>query len=213
MQAPKLRKVLIDEHGNVVTPVKAAPSLKPKLSAPPTTPKTLVRAPKGMKLVRLSPDYLKPTVAGTNGHWLCDRKMDAKEYSGFVYLVHDTLNNKFYIGKKNFRSAAVKTRGKESDWKTYMTSCDALRHVIALHGLEPFKFYVLEQYRFKGSMAFAETWSMMYCETPYHRDMWYNTLVNSLSWPSKEPISARHKERLKAIINGDGHTLPVWKES
>lgn len=139
---------------------------------------------------------------GTNGHWLFEEPLGAKGEFGFIYLIHDTLHGMMYIGKKQFVGAGKLNKGKDSDWKTYTSSCTALQKSMQDCGIEHFKFHVLEQYKIRGSLGYAETWSLMHVEALAHRDKWYNGLVNKVSWNVKQPVTQRHKERLSAIMAG-----------
>ena len=129
---------------------------------------------------------------------------------GFIYLVHDLVADKMYIGRKQYRSRGRVTKGAESNWKWYTTSCEELEECIRVNGKDEFIFYVLEEYSTKGGLGFAETWSLMNVEVPYYKDYWYNRLIPKVSWTSSEPISLRHKQRLALILAGQGLDLSVW---
>ena len=51
----------------------------------------------------------------------------------------------------------------------------------------------------KGTLSYSETWSLCYVEAPTSEN-WYNTLVEKVSWPVKEAITERHKERLNKVL-------------
>ena len=63
---------------------------------------------------------------------------------------------------------------------------------------EEFDFICVEQYKTKGTLSYAETWSLCLVEAPTS-NLWYNTLIEKVSWSVREPISDRHKERLARI--------------
>ena len=147
---------------------------------------------------------------GTNGHWRFDKPMRQGKVLGFIYLVHDLVADKMYIGRKQYASRGSATKGQESNWKWYTTSCDELEECIKINGKDEFIFYVLDEYKTKGGLGFAETWSMMNVELPYYKDYWYNTLVPKVAWSTSEPISLKHKQRLALIISGQGLELPTW---
>lgn len=133
-----------------------------------------------------------------NGHWSFPEQLGGK-YFGFIYLIRNKQSGRMYIGKKQFEGSGKVNRGQETNWRNYTSSCKALQEDIERLGKDAFEFHVLEQYKIRGSLGFAETWSLMHVEAPAHRDVWYNMLVNKISWSVKEGISLRHKQRIKQL--------------
>lgn len=142
---------------------------------------------------------IDPTKYRGNGHWQYCEDMGGKEYVGFIYVIRDVMNEKLYLGKKYYRSMGRETKGNELNWRWYISSSDKLSDAVKARGKDKFEFVCIEQYRTKGALSYAETWSLMHVESPAHQDKWYNLLVNKVSWAVKEPISERHKERLKMM--------------
>lgn len=134
-----------------------------------------------------------------NGHWIFDEPLD-KRNAGFIYMIRDIELGKGYIGKKQFVGAGKLNRGVESNWMWYTSSCKDLVAAIKKRGKDNFEYLVLEQYKTKGALSYAETWTLMAAETPTNRHIWYNLLVNKVSWNVKEAITARHKERLRKAM-------------
>lgn len=130
---------------------------------------------------------------------------------GFIYLIHDTINDRMYIGKKHYLKGGKLHKGESSDWKSYCSSSKEIQAVVDAIGKDGFLFYVLEEYRLRGSLGFAETWSLMHVEALAHRDKWYNGLVNKVSWTVKESVTQKHKDRLATIVAGNGSTLSKWE--
>jgi hypothetical protein len=199
----KIKKVLLTPSGSVVE--------TPKVSKlPDDLPK------KPLKDMRLFKVTLTPRSRTTraelppNGHWQFDKQLCQDNQFGFIYLIHDTVNSRMYIGKKQYKGAGQANRGEESNWKTYSSSCKALQEAIKANEKHGFLFYVLDEYRIKGTLGYAETWSLMYVEAPCNRDKWYNMLVNKVSWSVKEGVSDKHKMRLKSILAGEVDDLTVW---
>lgn len=74
---------------------------------------------------------------------------------GFIYMIKNLTNDRFYIGKKLLTKAGVKkplklkdgslstkrktSVRKESDWKNYWSSCDELKEDVKKLGKENFK--------------------------------------------------------------------------
>ena len=133
------------------------------------------------------------------GHWLFPEQMGGKEYTGFIYIIRDIYMKRFYLGKKSF-IATQKGKKMESNWRKYVSSSNLLKAMLCERPLSDFDFIVLEQYRTKGILTYAETWSLCLVEAPTTVN-WYNTRIEAISWPVKEAITNRHKERLRAAIN------------
>jgi hypothetical protein len=133
-----------------------------------------------------------------NGHWHFPEQMGGKAYAGFIYVIRDTVLNRFYLGKKSYFGAGKLNKGVESNWRKYMSSSNLLKEMFAERPKEEFDFIVLEQYKTKGTLSYSETWSLCLVEAPTS-DLWYNHLVEKVSWRVKEPISERHKDRLQRI--------------
>ena len=107
--------------------------------------------------------------------------------------------DKFYLGKKLYRGTGVINSGKESNWKSYISSSKYLQTHINNRPKEEFSFLCLDEYRRKGTLAYAETWTLCYVEAPTS-DRWLNKRIEAISWKVSEPISQKHKDRLQAII-------------
>lgn len=81
----------------------------------------------------------------------------AERYFGFVYKITHKDSGKEYIGKKNFHSNRKMTAKelkecedkrrkrvrKQSNWKTYNSSCTELQGDIAAYGEDAFEFEIL----------------------------------------------------------------------
>lgn len=196
-----IKSVMVDPSGKIVSP---SPSPKLPLDIP-NKPATGV-----VKVSLPAPKQRQQKDTSPNGHWQFDDLLGQNKEFGFIYLIHDTINDKMYIGKKQFFGTGAQNKGVESDWKRYTSSCKALQAVIKEHGKEHFNFYVLDQYKIRGTLGYAETWSLMYCETPANKDKWYNSLVNKISWTVKEGVSEKHRLRLRALVTRQPHLLSPY---
>ena len=116
---------------------------------------------------------------------------------GFVYLIVDTETNQKYIGKKNFKGRGKLNKGVESNWKTYTSSSTYVQALIKEKGVEKFHFIILEQYKTVGGLSFAETWSQVVSETPSRNEEYLNRFIDKVTWKVVEPVTDRHKRRLK----------------
>lgn len=119
---------------------------------------------------------------------------------GFIYVIRDNVLERFYLGKKLFRGSGKLNFGKESNWRHYRTSSELLKEVFKHRPVEEeFEFICLEQYKTKGTLSYAETWTLCLVEAPTTKT-WYNTRIDEVSWSVREPISDRHKERLRRVV-------------
>jgi hypothetical protein len=136
---------------------------------------------------------------GNNGHWDFPEQMGDKSFVGFVYVIYDKVLDRAYLGKKQFRGTGQLNKGEESNWKKYGSSSPVLKEHFKERPKHEFEFICLEQYKAKGALSYAETWSLSYVEAPTTSN-WYNTIIEKVSWSVKEGITDRHKERLNKVV-------------
>lgn len=135
-----------------------------------------------------------------NGHWIFPEQMG--EGVGFIYVIRDHVLKRCYLGKKMYYGAGKLNKGKESNWRRYTSSSKVLAELLKARPREEFEFICIEQYKTKGTLSYSETWSLCKVEAPTSNE-WYNTLIEKVSWPVKEGITARHKERLERVLLWD----------
>lgn len=133
-----------------------------------------------------------------NGHWCFEEQMG--NGVGFIYIIRDSVLERFYLGKKLFRGTGKLNNGKESNWKKYASSSPVIAELLKVRPKEEFDFICLEQYKTKGTLSYSETWTLCFVEAPTNKT-WYNTIIEKVSWNVKESITNRHKERLKLAVN------------
>lgn len=84
---------------------------------------------------------------------------------GFVYMIVNTINSTYYIGKKTFfQTRRTKVKGKkkrkvvtkESDWKTYTSSSEIVNAEIEKHGKQHFYRKILSLHQSKRSLNYSE---------------------------------------------------------
>lgn len=136
-----------------------------------------------------------------NGHWLFDETMGKSEYVGFIYAIRNKETNRSYIGKKLYVGTGKINRGLESNWPWYISSSKELAADIKAFGKSAFEFICIEEYKTKGGLSWAETWSISQVEAPTNQEKWYNVAINGVDWKVKEEITERHKQRLKIIVD------------
>ena len=112
-----------------------------------------------------------------NGVPFDEQAHNIAELVGFVYKITNTATGQFYIGKKVFhfahkkkltkkelaefegrkgRKPTHKHVAKDSDWRTYYSSCDQLKADIAVLGKETFKREILVLCRTKKQLTYWE---------------------------------------------------------
>jgi len=185
----KIKKVFLDADGNIVPDVST-------FKAPPLGIKSEFR--KENTILRTAKHRLTKE---ENGHWQFTEQLNANGKFGFIYFIRSLITNRCYIGCKRYVGTGVKNKGVESNWRIYTSSCKALCEEIKINGKENFEFIVLEEYAYRGTLTYAEVWSLMQVEALFHNTIWYNRLINKVSWVVKEKITQRHKDRLYEAIN------------
>lgn len=121
------------------------------------------------------------------GHWLTENvdDLDSKSF-GFVYQITNLESGRKYLGKKRLKFTRRKkvtgrknrkTVIKDSDWKDYTGSCDALNEDIDRLGKEKFKFEILKWCRSSGECNYWET-KLIFENDALLDDTYYNTWVS-----------------------------------
>ena len=116
------------------------------------------------------------------------------DYQGFVYEITELVNNKKYIGKKNFwkpkilpknsrRKRRIRTR-VESDWRTYFGSSGLLTERVEDLGVKAFKRVILRLCKTKGEMSYYEA-KLQFEKDVLLNDEYYNEFIGC-------KIHARH---------------------
>ena len=82
---------------------------------------------------------------------------------GFVYLITDTINKKYYIGKKLFWSSKIVQKNKkkrkvkiESDWKSYYGSNQTLKDLVEQNNVYCFTREILYICYSKSECSYLE---------------------------------------------------------
>lgn len=158
------------------------------------------------------------------GHWKFPVKFRQTEWFGFIYCITRKSDGKFYIGKKQLNRGGRKTKtvkgkrvkntshGKTTDWKTYTGSSKALNDDIAKLGKEEFIFEIIDLYKTKGGLYYAEAFLQMMSDAlpakmPHDDNEYsaYNSVVGAVRFiPSEMPsyktkiFANKAKRRIKA---------------
>jgi hypothetical protein len=88
---------------------------------------------------------------------------DVDGYVGFVYLITNLVDGRFYVGKKTLKFRRTKTvKGRkrrvvvDSDWRDYWSSSDRLRADVVELGESSFERRVLHLCETKSQMTYME---------------------------------------------------------
>lgn len=97
------------------------------------------------------------------GHWDITHvgEFDPTEFFGFIYEIIDNESQRAYIGKKQFLHKRKKTKSnpsryKESDWRTYQSSCEPLIEEIEKRGEDQFTFIILTLCAGRSQLTYEE---------------------------------------------------------
>ncbi len=112
---------------------------------------------------------------------------DIGEYQAFVYRITNRSNGHFYIGKKFFWKTITRPplKGKkrkrkeikESDWKTYHGSSNALLLDIEEFGHDAFEREIIYLCTTKAEAAYMELWYQMKENVLFRNDS-YNGIIS-----------------------------------
>ena len=127
------------------------------------------------------------------GHWVLAEVVELPEDfeenppMGFIYRITDTVLNKDYIGKKQITKIERKPplKGKvrkrkvvkQTDWKTYTSSCNQMKIEIFKRGKNDFKFEILQFVDTKWELAFFELYHQIQENVMFREDS-YNGIIN-----------------------------------
>ena len=161
-----------------------------------------------MTTSKLKKKYTKPLLKDELGHWISKTNINPSESFGFLYCIQNTETNQFYWGKKQFFHGGKKksvTYGKEMTWRTYTGSSVHLKADIAKQGHDKFKFEIVDVYKTKGGLYYAEAYSQMVSEsmTEMLEDnktpRFYNRQIAAIRFVPKETITDNTRKYIKAI--------------
>jgi hypothetical protein len=109
---------------------------------------------------------------------------DPGDNYGFVYIIHNKVTGRKYIGKKFFWASKRKQVNKvrkrykvESDWRTYWSSSDELKADIASLGEENFTREIIHLCKTKGVTNYLEAKEQFQKAVLENRDQWYNSWI------------------------------------
>jgi len=141
------------------------------------------------------------------GHWNFygnfPNYFDTSTYTGFIYMIENKVTNQFYIGKKQMRHGGKKkskTYGKEMPWRTYTGSSTHLNNAIKEIGKDKFEFLIIDLYKTKGGLYYAEAYSQMLLGVMTEKlecgvaPRFYNGQIAAIRFAPKEVVTSNtHK--------------------
>ena len=105
------------------------------------------------------------------------------DYIGFVYIITNQINNRKYIGKKNFYFSKTKqVKGKkkrykvDSDWLDYYGSNKELQEDVKTLGKENFKREIVRLCKSKAEFGYYEA-KLQFDNKVLESAEWYNTWI------------------------------------
>lgn len=142
------------------------------------------------------------------GHWNSPLKLNPEKWFGFIYCIENKTTNQFYLGKKQFWHGGKKksrTYGKPMAWKNYTGSSSTLNSDIDKYGKINFEFDMIDLYKTKGGLYYAEAYLQMLSDsmTEYLSDgstpRFYNRQIAAIRFVPKEPPSKKTKSFISKI--------------
>ena len=146
------------------------------------------------------------------GHWSWGNpqpsSLNLNEWFGFVYCIENLVTKQFYIGKKQLFHGGKKkskTYGKEMAWKSYVGSSTSLKKDIKKYGKSKFNFEIVDLYKTKGGLYYAEAYLQMLsdCMTEYLLDhktpRFYNRQIAAIRFVPNECPTNKTKSYIKKI--------------
>ena len=144
---------------------------------------------------------------GDIGHWEYPQKFDPTQWFGFLYCIENKATSQFYIGKKQFYHLGKKkskTYGKEMTWRAYVGSSVHLKNDIKKYSNDNFKFEIVDLYKTKGGLYYAEAYLQMLSEsmTEHKADgvpRFYNRQIAAIRFVPKEEPSKRTRSYVNKL--------------
>ena len=134
-------------------------------------------------------------------------------YCGFVYLVscnHPDENRK-YIGRKFFYSKfGVKSKQKDSDWRTYKTSSSYVTAAIDKYGESYFTFEILQLFKTRGGVVSGEVeaqWEarVLHSKKPDGTPEYWNRQIGGVKFITAETMSEETRGKISVSLKGKLH--------
>jgi len=161
-----------------------------------------------MTTSKLKKKYTKPLSKDEMGHWDCKFKFNPSDVFGFLYCIHNTKQTSSTGGKKQVFHGGKKksaTYGKEMTWRTYTGSSVHLKADIAKQGHDKFKFEIVDVYKTKGGLYYAEAYAQMVSESMTEMlddgktPRFYNRQIAAIRFVPKETVADNTRKYIKSL--------------
>ena len=138
----------------------------------------------------------------TLGHWQFPKEFDVEEWCGFTYCITNLTTGKRYFGKKSFWSTTRKRVAgrrnrkvtvKESSWRTYTGSSDALNADIEALGKDNFHFQIVGLHESKASLSYAEIKLIIWNDALVQENNFYNRMLPPIKFKVNNPTDKEGK--------------------
>ena len=130
----------------------------------------------------------------TFGHWLTDEVgyFDPEDWFGYIYKIKNNINNKCYVGRKQFKNLTKlkplkgrvnkRHRYKDSGWRQYCSSSQYVLDDIDAFGKCNFTFTIIHLCKNKSQVAYYEPYYMYKYNVLTQRDslgnrVYYNKVI------------------------------------
>jgi len=138
------------------------------------------------------------------------------KYAGFVYCIHSHMTGKLYIGKKFFYSTRrlpplkgkqrKRVVTKESDWRTYYSSCKPLLADVAEHGKSTFTREIISLHENKTETNYAELCELIFNNVLQKKDglgnrLYYNENIERVFYHSDKFSQERNIDYNRRLTN------------
>ena len=164
-----------------------------------------------------------------NHHWEGEEpKPD--EYFGFIYIIESVIDDKKYIGKKQYHKSAGRVPGcsgkitdrksdkwkdhcwKCNDWEFYTGSNRKLNAHIKQLGKENFRFEIIRQCRSRGSLHYAEIEeqvkrNVLKSKLPNGDYEYFNGQIAGIKFRPPEEVSDKTISKIQATFAVVGHPM------
>lgn len=149
------------------------------------------------------------------GHWVCDHQVDEENYFGFIYLIVNTVNQRKYIGKKQYYQYRKGKKLKKMAWKSYQGSSKELHKDIKKYGKNLFVFQILFQCSSRGGLAYEEAnlqhrTEVLTSKLPSGEKEYYNKSIAGIRFSVREELSDEHKRRISEGLKKASRINPTW---
>lgn len=160
------------------------------------------------------------------GHWIFNEEFDINDWFGFIYRIIEIDTGREYIGKKQFHQhlkKAVKGRKnkksvkKESNWKTYTSSSEALNQAILKKGKDNYIFLIESLHKSKGSLAYEEVRKQVNEDVLRSKlsdqitPRFFNRNINGVKFIPPDEVSDETRMKLSNTLRERYRTSPHWK--